>query len=75
MSPQEFWDACDKHDWFYDFSDDAAVWRRGREREGALMSAAPTGSEQRKIFTQFKEHYFSGSSFNKPKVDKPPRPE
>ncbi len=75
MTPQEFWDACERHDWFHDFSDDARVASRGHEAETKLKAQAPLGSENRKIFDGFKLHHFSGSSFGNPKATKPERPQ
>lgn len=40
ISLQDFEDYCDrleKHDWFYEFSDDGSVYRAGREKHTQLI--------------------------------------
>jgi hypothetical protein len=75
MTPQEFWDACEAHDWFYDFSDDGEVARRGRAHEEMLQRQAQiSGPPCPEMFKQFKEFHFSGESFGKPQIQKPERP-
>ena len=32
----EYWDALKAHDWYYHFSDDGRVWRRGEAQDSAL---------------------------------------
>jgi hypothetical protein len=36
MNPQEFYDRCAAHDWYYANSDDHAAWRKGRNERLAL---------------------------------------
>lgn len=72
MTDSEFWDACDKFDWFYEFSDDNDVWRRGERAQSTLLRQATP--EQLEIFNKFRRHHYSGPSYNTEKQPKPERP-
>lgn len=74
MTPQQFWDACNKFDWFYEMSDDARVWRRGEVDKAELLTQAPLGSQNRLLWTEFHKHHYSGVAFGTPKHPKPDRP-
>jgi len=71
----EYWDRCAVADWFYSFSDDPYVARRGRAEIERLQIIAKGGTVSYMIiFTGFQRHYFSGEPWKNEKVPKPPKP-
>jgi hypothetical protein len=74
MTPTEFWDACEKHDWFYDYSDDARVWRAGDAERKRLQLIAKDSAELQAIYEGFVGYHFSGVAFGTEKRPKPIRP-
>lgn len=72
MTSRQFWDACNHFDWFYEMSDDASVWRKGEAAQALLLTHAPAGSENRRIWDGFTAHHYSGEPW---KTDKKPKPE
>lgn len=74
MTPQEYYDRLEQMDWYYAMSDDGSVYRRGREAEAALESAARTDSVLAALLQAYKNHMFSGPSWGTQKAPKPQRP-
>jgi hypothetical protein len=72
MTNIEFWDACDKFDWFYEFSDDQSVWRRGEATKATLLRQATP--EQLEIYNKFRRYNFTGPNFGTEKQPKPEKP-
>jgi hypothetical protein len=68
---RDFWDRCNRFDWYYDFSDDAYVWRKANEERKALKLLAATNLELQIILDGFAKHY---SVSEKVKTAKPVRP-
>ena len=67
MTLQEYWDLLDKYDWYFNYSDDYTVWKKGSE-QGKKISALAKGSNERsELLLGFRAHYFNGK-------DKPARP-
>ena len=76
MTLTEYYDVLDKHDWFYDFSDDRKVRRKGQQKEHEIMMIASAyGDKYLALYQHFHLHHFSGDSFNLPKAPKPERPQ
>src|SRR3954467_12099314 len=71
MSIEEFFQACQRHDWTYEYSDDHSVWERGRRSKAALESGASEDPVKATILHDFRAYVFSGESFGKPKAPKP----
>ena len=72
----EYYDKLDKHDWFYDFSDDRNVRALGQKNDDEIKKIADThGDKYLALYVDFKLHYFSGDSFNSLKAPKPKKPE
>ena len=74
MDAKEFWDACDKFDWFYEMSDDGRVWRNGETARAKLLTFAPPGSTNLAIWNGFVKHHYSGEPWGTAKEPKPERP-
>lgn len=71
MDLTEFFNACQHHDWYYHFSDDHGVWSRGGAAERKLKSEAATDETKQAILDAWREFYFSGESFGKPRAPRP----
>jgi len=44
---QEFAQELRKHDWYYSFSDDGRIYRKGNAKEASLKQVASSGTEHR----------------------------
>ena len=53
MTLTEFYDACKSHDWFYVYSDDGLVVRRGDERQKILREAASLSADHKELWLAF----------------------
>ena len=69
----EFWKFCESHDWYYSFSDDNRVWRRGTEQRKWLETQAAGNADLNAIYTAFHDYHFSGKSFGTAQTPKPLR--
>ena len=49
------------HDWFYEYSDDHSVWRRGNEKERELMSIAQKDKRAEVLFEGYRSYMFKGA--------------
>lgn len=58
MNKAEFFQACQSHDWYHDFSDDHSAWKRGIAEYQALTAAMQEMPELRPIFRAFSEYHF-----------------
>lgn len=70
MTNEEFFEACRCHDWFYDFSDDPRVYRRGYAARQKIRSATDNAVKQ-KMYTAWYNYMFSGPAF---KTERAPEP-
>jgi len=75
MTLQELWDQLNRHDWYYNFSDDHSVWRRGVSEEDRLKALSATVEGGSELMEAFTRHYFTGESWGNEQQPKPPRPE
>ncbi len=73
MTPAEYFDACAAHDWYFEFSDSGAVWRRGRDARAKLDALADTTPAHRAIRDAFGAYMFSGEAFGCPAAPLPSR--
>lgn len=69
MALASFYDDLMRHDWYYDRSDDHAVWRRGEDAAQRLQGLAKTSPEHQALYRQV-QAYQTGPR----DVEKPPRP-
>lgn len=53
MTIEEFRKLLDAHDWYYDFSDDGNVMRRGRAAEDRLKAIAASSPELQEYYTAY----------------------
>lgn len=74
ISLPDYWDACDRADWFSDCSDDHRVWARGGGI-GTLEGQSLLSSKHRRIYEGFKAHVYSGPAYKTERAPKPNRPD
>lgn len=53
MLPVQFYRLCAEHDWTYEFSDDGAAWRRGRDQRRVLVAAYTADPGLLPLFNQW----------------------
>lgn len=75
MTLTEFYDELDKHDWYYDWSDDGRVWDRGHANLSRLLNIAGESKAHQLLYDAFHAHHFSGAPWKTDKKPKPERPE
>lgn len=74
MGLAEYWDNLNRHDWYYQFSDDHGVWCAGESDAGRLAALAMLSNEHKAMHEQFTKHYYSGEAWGTPRAPKPERP-
>ena len=50
MDYKQYFNTCASHDWFFDFSDDFIVYKRGLENRDKLISISKQDVNYKKIF-------------------------
>lgn len=71
---QEYWDQLNRHDWYYEYSDDHSVWQRGGAELGRLKALSDLTPEHRALWEGFNKHMFSVEAWKTEKAPKPERP-
>lgn len=75
VSIEHYFDDLNRHDWYFDFSDDYSVQRQGRQDYDRLQGiAAQNGKDHLALLQAFRQHHFSGEPWGTPRWDKPTRP-
>ena len=74
MTLQEFWDMLNRHDWYYQFSDDHSMWSDGNKNADQIRLLSDISPGHKKLYEGFQKHYFGGEAFKKPESPKPERP-
>lgn len=75
MTLKEFYNELEKHDWYYYFSDDMSVDRRGAANRARLLKVAEDGGEAyKKLWDAYESHMFTGEPWKTPKAPKPEMP-
>lgn len=55
MNATEFRKLLSTHDWYYNYSDDHSVWRKGQAEWQAIASAMKDSEELKAVYTQYLE--------------------
>ena len=75
MTLNDLFEKLESHDWFYEYSDDNSVWRRGQEQLNEIRRiTARGGPEFAKLYQDYHDSVFSGPAFNCDAKPRPPRP-
>jgi hypothetical protein len=69
-----FWDQLERHDWYYEMSDDHSVWKRGHAAHDRLLEMAKTIEGGADLFKAFSAHYYTGAPWGNVQQPKPARP-
>lgn len=71
ISKEDYFKLCAEHDWFYSYSDDASVNRRGYINETRLKQYYSANPDLETIYIAWKDYNFSGEPFGIDKLQKP----
>ena len=74
---QEYYDMLEKHDWYYEFSDDSFVYFKGKSNRDELLRISqkePLFPKAFRLFQSYQIHMFSGPPWGTEKAPKPERP-
>lgn len=74
MTVGEYYDQLERHDWYYEWSDDHGVWERGSADASRLKQISEESPEHKALWDGFNKHKFSGESWGTEKQPKPERP-
>lgn len=53
LSPADYWDQLNRHDWFYAMSDDHSAWKAGKADFERLQHLSYTSDDHRVLFLGF----------------------
>ena len=70
MTTAEYFTAVERHDWFYQFSDDHRVYVAGNADYERLVKEA-TDDTKKRILNDWSAYHYSGPPFGKSKAPKP----
>ena len=74
MTLREYWEELNQHDWYFEWSDDGSVWKRGSDDRKRLRQLSMLSNEHQDLYAGFHEHHFNGQVFGTPNVEKPEIP-
>jgi hypothetical protein len=58
MTTEEYQAKLKAHDWYYDYSDDHSVWRRGKAERQELWELANESDEFMQMFCEYRDKMF-----------------
>lgn len=53
MNKSEFYNLLERHDWYYDFSDDRSVYARGKKTRDQIMELKRHDPELQRIYQEY----------------------
>ena len=71
ISLEAFWNVLCRHDWYFEFSDDFSVWKRGAESESQVKTIASQSDQHQAVYDAHLAYYFGGASFGTNRPDEP----
>lgn len=74
MTLAKYYDLLDKHDWYYEYSDDNSVWRQGLSYSNMLIRISNEKPEYKEMYLAFKAHHYSGKPWPTEQSPKPNKP-
>ena len=60
MEREDYQQLLDKHDWYYEFSDDPRVYKKGKQERRKLVSLAKSSEELASLYSQEHKKHFGG---------------
>ena len=58
MTPEEYYVELERHDWFYEYTDDHRVWQLGKANLARLQSIAQENPVLLGLYEAFSEYMF-----------------
>jgi hypothetical protein len=75
ISLHDYWNMLNRHDWYYQYSDDNRVYRAGSRAESDLRLIARQSQEHQALYDGFHRHKFTGPVLDgQDRAPKPPQP-
>lgn len=74
-SLQSLYDLCDRHDWFYDFSDYHPAFMKGSQEWLSINMGAKLSDQHKEMVEAFRKYHFERGPNNTYLHTKPTRPE
>ena len=68
---EQCWDGLCRHDWYFQFSDDFSVWKRGAAAESQIKALARQSERFQAVYDAHLAYYFSGGAFGNIKTAAP----
>lgn len=68
---KEFFELCRTHDWFYSFSDDGRIYRKGLSELSTIIAQAKKDPMFDKIYTDWSKYVTSGKAYGTRRRPKP----
>lgn len=59
MLLKEYYNLLDKHDWFYEYSDDFSVWSAGQNKRQKLLAIAKESDTHKQLYIAFEQYKFN----------------
>jgi hypothetical protein len=75
MTLAELYRELERHDWFFEMSDDPRVYSQGREHWDRMQRDMMTVEGGPELVRAYTKHVFSGPAFGTPKAPKPAKPD
>jgi hypothetical protein len=74
VTPREFYDRCERHDWHFAMSDDGRAYAAGRQEHLALQAEAAGDRRLKAIYAAWSARAFSGPGYGTSRAKRPRRP-
>lgn len=71
MTIKEYYKELENHDWYYSFSDDDTMYKRGYENELKLKKMAENLEKYQNLYAAFSAYKFSGNAWGTKRKLKP----
>ena len=74
VSLGEYYDRLDRHDWFYEMSDDPGTYKKGAGDQAKVEAISKQSTEHAALYAAFTLHIFNGEPWGTEPQPKPERP-
>jgi hypothetical protein len=70
-SLKELYELLKKHDWYYEYSDDFTVWRKGHRNKTLINTMCNKSKEHEKLYWDYRNYVFGQDKEKYPKPECP----